>query len=67
MELPKLTFSCGSVYCYKGSINGELTVEQKEDYSFHAYSQYGEEMVDYDGSLTGFFKKLIDILENKEA
>ena len=65
--MAKLTFSCGSVYCYKGSINGELTIEQKEDCSLHAYSQYGEEMVDYYGSITGFFKKIVDILEDEEA
>ncbi len=65
--MAKLIFDTSSVYFYKGSINGELTIEEKEDCSLHAYSQYGEEMVSYYGSLTGFFKKLIDILENKEA
>lgn len=65
--MAKLTFDVGPLYGYKGSINGELTIEQKEDCSLHAYSQYGEEMVNYYGSLTGFFKKIVDILENKEA
>lgn len=65
--MAELTFDAGTVYHYKGSSNGELTIRQEEDGSIHAYSEYDEEMVSYYGSLAGFFKKLIDILEDKEA
>ena len=65
--MAEITFAVGAVYYYKGSINGELTIRQEEDGSIHAYSEYGEEMVEHYGSLTGFFKKIVDILEDKEA
>jgi len=51
--MAEITFDVGAVYYYKGSTNGELTIRQEDDGSIRAYSEYGEEMVDYYGSLTG--------------
>ena len=65
--MEKITFDCGGVYCYKGTINGEITIEQNEDLCFIAYSQYGEKMIEHYGSLWTFLDKLVEVLNEKRA
>ena len=65
--MEKVTFDCGMVYCYKGSINGEITIEQNDDMAFVAYSEYGEKMVEHYGSLWTFLNILKEILNNEYA
>lgn len=65
--MSKVTFDCGVTYYFKGSINGEITIEQNDNMAFIAYSEYGEKMVEHYGSFWTFLDVLKDILNNEYA